>query len=120
MKNVPDTPKGTSNISKARQPTHSPIHAATESLLSDTQSERSTTALLHNQDSEPKPRVGDQAKSMWQKLKEDDQKRKDNVQHVSHAEATTITGRDEAGAKVDGKEEHGKGDKRMLGALFFG
>jgi hypothetical protein len=54
---------------------------------------------------------------VWQKLKEDDKQRKE-VAHVSHADATAITGYGEGGRKM-GKED-GKGDKRSLGALFFG
>lgn len=102
--------------------THSLPLIEPEVVIRDTQSERSSTALLHDDDDNNAGRgrsLGEQAKEVWQKLKDEEKERKDQrVQHVSHADATKMTGYGEDGPKSNAKD--GKGDTRSLGALFFG
>jgi hypothetical protein len=85
-----------------------------EHVKSDAQSERSTTALLSGSNET----VGTKAKALWKKLKEEDAERKQsNIQHVTHQEATTITGH---GENVPGAgTKHGKGDKRIATTALF-
>lgn len=69
--------------------------------------------------SKEEAREGAETKSLFQKLKEESRERKEQrAQHVTHDEATRITGYGEGGVKSN--KSNGKGDKRSLGALFFG
>jgi hypothetical protein len=57
-------------------------------------------------------------KSLLQKLKEENEKRKEKVQHVSHEEAERITGYGENTAEEKAGREK-KGTDSSLAALFF-
>lgn len=93
--------------------------SASQLPVNHTQSEQSTTALLAHDHAEHQRGLGAKANKLWQSLKDEDKVRKEGrIQHVSPEEATRITGYGENGPKSNLKD--GKGDKRTLGALFFG
>lgn len=57
------------------------------------QSEQSSTALHDHRGPNDEHSLGKQAKVLWQKLKDEDEERKEGkVKHVSQAEATKISG----------------------------
>lgn len=84
-----------------------------EIVMSDETSERSTAVLLGGS----KETVGNKAKALWKKLKEENEARKTNIQHVTPQEATVITGYGETGSMSNIKD--GKGDKRTASAFIF-
>jgi hypothetical protein len=86
-----------------------------EDAMDDSKSENSTAALLNGYKEET---VVDKAKALWKNLKEDNEERKqNNIQHVTTNEATAITGHGENAPESDAKK--GKGDKRMAGTVLF-
>lgn len=86
-------------------------------IANETKPDGSTTSLLDHETLSARRNPGGQAKEIWQKLKDDDKQRKERVQHVSHADATAITGYGEDAQKKDNKGS--KGDTRSLATLFF-
>jgi hypothetical protein len=113
--------KGTCAPSSIETYFHSPLPIEPEAAIHDTQSAQISTASLDHASSKHQQGLGEQAKNLWQKLKDEDKERKEiQIQHVSHADATKITGHGEDGSNTNRQVNEGKGDKRSLAALFFG
>jgi hypothetical protein len=90
-------------------------------VICHTGSAQSSATPLDHTSSEHQQGLSEQAKNLWRKLKDEDHERKENrIQHISHADATKITGHGEDGPNSNVGVNEGKGDKRYLGALLFG
>ena len=89
--------------------------------MSDAHSLNFTTSPLITKEDGAKPTSI--AKGMWQKLKDENEQRKEgNIKYVSHEKAAQISGYGKDGpateeTKKKAEEERGKGDKRFLGLL---
>ncbi|KAF3003421.1 hypothetical protein E8E13_001036 [Curvularia kusanoi] len=92
---------------------------------SDTASIYSTTPLLDSETtitatggkSATSTGARAKAKTLWKTLKEEDLARRSEVKHVTHQEATAITGHGEDAKKHNVK--NGPGDKTSPAALFL-
>jgi hypothetical protein len=83
--------------------------------MDDSKSESLKAALLNGHKEET---VVNKAKALWKNLKEEnDDRKQNNIQHVTTKEATAITGHGGDGPESDAKK--GKGDKRMAGTVLF-
>jgi hypothetical protein len=92
-----------------------------EVIIRHTQSAQSSTSPLDHTSSEHQQGLSEKAKNLWRKLKDEDMERRENrIQHISHADATKVTGHGEDGPNSNVHVNEGKGDKRSLGALLFG